>query len=193
MSRAAEHRSRLPPRLHRPGLGRPHFHHHLVHGRERRRTGSQGNSNQLCVTRCEITHAQALAQAGFPNGINAVSSPPQCHLSPSLKSRDPALRFCRPTDDFLLRVCLVQSAGCPRPPRPISRAGSRALDRAHSIQRIESFTAQAPRPRHAIKDNVLPLPLPCRSMVWEIKCQAGVKFDFDILFQITAMLPPLPD
>lgn len=84
MSRAAEHRSRLPPRLHRPGLGRPHFHHHLVHGRERRRTGSQGNLNQPCVTRCEITHAQALAQAGFPNGINAVSSPPQCHLSPSL-------------------------------------------------------------------------------------------------------------
>lgn len=30
-------------------------------------------------------------------------------------------------------------------------------------------------------------------MVWEIKCQAGVDFDFDNMFQITAMLPPLPD
>lgn len=173
---AAELRSRLPPGLHRPGLVRPHFHHHLDHGRERRRTGSQGSSNQPCVTRCEITHAEALVQAGFPNGINAVSSPPQCHTSPPLgtgKSRDPALRFCRPTDDFLLRVCLVQSAGCPRPPRPISRAGSRALDRAHSIQRIESFTAQAPRPSTCNQDNVLPPPSPLQVHGRGDQCQAG--------------------
>lgn len=173
VSSAAELRSRLPPGLHRPGLVRPHFHHHLDHGRERRRTGS---SNQPCVTRCEITHAEALVQAGFPNGINAVSSPPQCHTSPPLgtgKSRDPALRFCRPTDDFLLLVCLVQSAGCPRPPRPISRAGSRALDRAHSIQRIESFTGQAPRPSTCNQDNVLPPPSPLQVHGRGDQCQAG--------------------
>lgn len=173
-------------RVRSPPLPSPLVGPRTAHGRERRRTGSQGNSNQpwpAWVTRCEITHAEALVQAGFPNGINAVSSPPQCHTllqrsSPQvLPSTVQLMIFCsRPISGTLstpsthLEGRLAGVGSCP----------------AHPLN--ESFTARA-GPRVDMQSRQRAPPPPSLQVHGRgDRSQAGVQaltclnFDFDILF-----------
>lgn len=112
-----------------------------AHGRERRRTGSQGNSNQpwpAWVTRCEITLAEALVQAGFPNGINAVSSPPQCHTL--LQRSSPQVL---PSTVQLMIFCSRPISGTISTPSTHLEGGLAGVGSCPAHPLNESFTARA--------------------------------------------------